>query len=93
MLAIPRRPPPPRIIFDPPPAPAGGFCECGPDRPCGKGAVWTRQHPDLVIRDGDLIADCNVASELLSLCVTRDTRRLIYMGVASNMASSTAPAA
>jgi len=85
MLAVPPQPAPARIAFDPPPAPAGDFCECGPDQPCGKGGVWTRQHPDLVIRDGDLIADCNEASELLSLCTARKIRKLIYMGVASNM--------
>ena len=85
MQAIPSHPAPPRIVFDPPPAPPGDNCECGPDRPCVNAAVWSRQHPGLTVAEGDLIADCNNVQELLNLCAERGIDTLIYMGVASNM--------
>lgn len=85
MRAIPAHPAPVKIPFDPPPAPPGDNCECGPDRPCPNAAVWTRQQPGLVIVDGDLIADCNNMQELLNLCAERGIDTLIYLGVASNM--------
>jgi nicotinamidase-related amidase len=85
MLAIPAHPAPATIPFDPPQAPQGDNCECGPDRPCRNGSVWTRQQPGLVIAEGDLIADCNNVRELLNLCEERRIDTLLYMGVASNM--------
>ena len=85
MQAIPAHSAPAPIRFEPPPAPPGDNCECGPDRPCKNAAVWTRQQPGLVIVDGDLIADCNNLQELLNLCAERGIDTLIYMGVASNM--------
>ena len=85
MQAIPAHPAPARISFEPPPAPTGDNCECGPDRPCQNAAVWTRQQPGLVIVGNDLIADCNNLQELLSLCAERGIDTLIYLGVASNM--------
>jgi len=86
MAAIAQHPVPKTIPFNPPPAPGPtDHCECGPDRPCPKGGVWTRQHPALAIADGDLIADCNNARELFSLCQERGIDTLLYMGVASNM--------
>ena len=86
MMAIPAQPEPKTVPFNPPGPPGGrDCCECGPDRPCKSGAVWTRQHPDLKIADGDLIADCNNGRELLSLCQSRGITTLVYMGVASNM--------
>ncbi|MBM4034709.1 MAG: isochorismatase family protein [Planctomycetes bacterium] len=86
MLAIPAQPPPKAVPFEPPAQPCGkDCCECGPDRPCRPGGVWTRQHPDLKIAEGDLIADCNNGRELTSLCAARGVTTLIYMGVASNM--------
>ncbi len=86
MVAIPTRPEPAIVPFDPPPQPEGqDCCECGPDRPCRNAAVWTRQQAELAIVEGDLIADCNHAHELFSLCQERGIDTLIYMGVASNM--------
>jgi nicotinamidase-related amidase len=85
MRAIPAHAVPATTSFDPPPAPKGDNCECGPGRPCRNAAVWTRQHPGLVIIEGDLIGDCNNIQELLNLCAERGIDTLIYMGVASNM--------
>ena len=86
MRAIPPRPVPARVEFDPPGPPGGrDCCECGPDRPCKNGAVWSRQHKDIRIAEGDLIADCNNGRELLNLRGERGIDTLIYMGVASNM--------
>jgi len=53
--------------------------------PCRGRRAWTRQHKDLTIAPGDLIADCNNARELLNLTQQRRIDTLIYMGVASNM--------
>ena len=86
MLAIPAQPEPKTVPFNPPGPPGGrDCCECGPERPCKARAVWTRQHPDLKIADGDLIADCNNGRELLNLCQSRGITTLVYMGVASNL--------
>jgi hypothetical protein len=86
MLAIPVHPEPRTVAFDPPPPPEGlDCCECGPDRPCKNGGVWTRQHPGLVIADTDLIGDCNNARELFNLCAERGIDTILYLGVASNM--------
>jgi len=88
MQAIPAQPVPRKVVFDPPAEPAGkDCCECGPAQPCKTTSFgrWRRQHPDLKIADGDLIADCNNARELLNLCRARGLNTLIYMGVASNM--------
>lgn len=88
MLAVPSAPEPPEVEFQPSaPPPPTDDCECGPQQPCKAGAkaVWTRQHPDLQITDGDLIADCNNGRELLNLCAHRGLDTLLYMGVASNM--------
>ncbi len=86
MQAIPQQPVPGGIEFNPPGPPGGrDCCECGPDRPCKHGAVWSRQQKDLRIAEGDLIADCNNGRELLNLCGGRGIDTLVYMGVASNM--------
>ena len=86
MRAIPPRALPKKVGFNPPGPPGGrDCCECGPDRPCKSRAVWTRQHGDLKIAPGDLIADCNNGGELLRLCGHRGIDTLVYMGVASNM--------
>ena len=85
MQAIPAGPLPERIDFNPPGPPSGDYCECGPDQPCKGHRAWTRQHPDLVIAEGDLIGNCNDQRELLNLCREKKIDRLIYMGVASNM--------
>jgi nicotinamidase-related amidase len=86
MVAIPAHAEPKTIAFDPPAEPDGkDCCECGPDRPCQNGAVWSRQQPGLEIGPDDLIADCNNARELFNLCVERNIDTLIYLGVASNM--------
>jgi nicotinamidase-related amidase len=85
MQALPAHPAPAKTPFEPPPAPKGDNCECGPDRPCQNAAVWTRQQAGLLIADGDLIADCNNLQELLNLWAERGLDTLIYMGVASNM--------
>lgn len=85
MQATPAHPAPATIEFDPPPAPKGDHCECGPDQPCPNARVWTRQQASLVIGERDLIADCNNAQELFNLCAERGIDTLIYMGVASNM--------
>ena len=86
MQIVAAHPEPALIAFDPPPTPAPtDHCECGPDQPCQKSAVWTRQHADLQIAATDLIADCNNGRELLNLCQQRGIDTLIYMGVASNM--------
>jgi len=86
MQAIPQQPLPERIEFNPPGPPGGrDCCECGPDRPCRSGLVWTRQHPDLKIAKRDLIVDCNNHRELLNLCGHRGIDTQLYMGVASNM--------
>jgi nicotinamidase-related amidase/type 1 glutamine amidotransferase len=86
MQAVPKHPAPKPVEFNPP-APPGPIdhCECGPDQPCPKGSVWTRQQPGLRIAASDLIADCNNGSELLNLCQERGIDTLVYMGVASNM--------
>jgi nicotinamidase-related amidase len=79
--------------FNPPQAPwtHTGGCECGPDRPCNatSGAVWTRQHKELVIKEGDLISEDT--QELYNLCRERGISTLLYMGVASNMCILTRP--
>jgi len=87
MQAVPAAAAPDRVTFDPPPTPPPtDHCECGPDEPCKrKYKAWSRQQPDLVIGDEDLIGDCNNGSELLNLCAARRIDTLIYMGVASNM--------
>ena len=86
MLAIPARPEPKRTSVKLPPGPCGrDRCECGPKMPCRGAGVWTRQHKDLTIAAGDLIADCNNARELLNLTQERGIDTLLYMGVASNM--------
>ncbi|MBI2929595.1 MAG: isochorismatase family protein [Verrucomicrobia bacterium] len=86
MQAIPAHAPPPQLAFNPPQAPQGDYCECGPDQPCKThGKAWSRQHPDLVIAEGDLLGDCNNGRELLNLCAARGLDTLLYMGVASNM--------
>jgi len=86
MLAIPVQPEPKTGPFNPLGPPGGrDCCECGPDRPCSPGNVWSRQHPDLKIADGDLVADCNNGRELLNVCQHRGITTLVYMGVASNM--------
>jgi nicotinamidase-related amidase len=85
MLAIPAHSAPATVSFEPPPAPAGDNCECGPDRPCQNARVWTRQQPGLLIAEQDLIADCNNLQELLNLCGERGLDTLLYLGVASNM--------
>ncbi|NIO45412.1 MAG: isochorismatase, partial [Planctomycetales bacterium] len=77
---------PDTIDFNPPGPPGGrDCCECGPDRPCTSRKAWSRQHPDLRIAEGDLIADCNNAGELLNLCRHRGIDTLVCMGVASNI--------
>lgn len=84
--AIPSHPVPAEVDFNPPGPPGGrDCCECGPDRPCKSAAVWTRQQSGLKIAEDDLIADCNNARELLSLCRHRGIDTLLYLGVASNM--------
>lgn len=86
MQAIPQHPAPKTIGFQAPPPPGPtDHCECGADEPCGKGRVWSRQHPELKIVEGDLIGDCNNGGELLSLCRERGIDTLLYTGVASNM--------
>jgi len=86
MHAIPLHPAPETIGFQAPRPPGPtDHCECGPDEPCARGGVWSRQHPGLKIEPGDLIGDCNNGSELLSLCRERGVDTLLYMGVASNM--------
>ena len=76
--------------FDPPLPPWAntGGCECGPERPCRARSVWTRQHPALIIRESDLILDCNDNRELSSLCRVRGLTTLLYMGTAANMCVS-----
>lgn len=88
MQAVPRQPLPPTVAFDPPGPPGPtDCCECGPDQPCKKESFgrWSRQHPGLVIAEGDLLGDCNNGRELLDLCTHRGIDTLLYMGVASNM--------
>lgn len=85
MTANPSHPEPMRIPFNPPQVPQGDYCECGPDHPCPKGKVWSRQQAGLQIAAEDLIADCNQGRELLSFCQERGIDTLIYLGVASNM--------
>lgn len=66
-----------------------GGCECGPERPCGNQKfVWTHQHPYLVIKDQDLIINCNDNRELYSICKEHGFTTLLYMGVAANMCVS-----
>jgi hypothetical protein len=85
LQAVPPQPEPKKITFNVPDPPQPiDCCECGPDRPCKDGKVWTRQHADLRIAEGDLIGDCNNGRELLNLCATRGIDTLLYMGVASN---------
>ena len=86
MQSLPQQPEPKKIAVNSPGPPQPiDCCECGPDRPCKAGKVWTRQHADLKIAEGDLIADCNQGRELLNLCAARGIDTLLYMGVASNM--------
>jgi len=88
MQAIPSHPLPERVAFNPPAEPEGkDCCECGPTQPCHSNSFgrWSRQHPDLVITQVDLIGDCNNERELLNFCQQRNIDTLIYMGVASNM--------
>jgi len=86
MLAIGTRPAPKRTPVKLPPDPCGrDRCECSPKMPCRGARAWTRQHKDLTISAGDLIADCNNDRELLNLTQTRGIDTLLYMGVASNM--------
>lgn len=86
MTAIPTHPEPREVSFSPPAPPEGlDCCECGPDRPCPNGAVWTRQHPGLQISETDLIADGNNGRELFNLCGERGYDTVIYLGVASNI--------
>jgi nicotinamidase-related amidase/type 1 glutamine amidotransferase len=86
MLAIPSHPMPVVQEVRLPAEPCGeDCCECGPDMPCQSRGVWQRQHPDLQIGDGDYIADCNNARELLNFAQEKRVDTLIYMGVASNM--------
>ena len=61
--------------------------ECGPDQPCHQkpSDPWSQQHPDLKIREDDLIGDCDNDRKLLNLCQERGIRTLLYMGVASNL--------
>jgi hypothetical protein len=77
----------PEFPFDPPQPPwkDTGGCECGPDRPCNaaSGAVWTRQHKDLEIDEGDFISEDT--QELYNLCQEKNIATLLYLGVASNM--------
>jgi len=77
----------PENTFDPPQPPwkDTGGCECGPDRPCNakSGSVWTRQHKDLKIEEGDFITEDT--QELYNLCREQNITTLLYMGVASNM--------
>jgi nicotinamidase-related amidase len=61
-----------------------GCCECGADRPCKAGKPWTRQHAGLVIKDGDLLIDCNCKQELSNVCAARGITHLVYMGVHTN---------
>jgi nicotinamidase-related amidase len=85
MAAIPSHPEPMRTPFNPPQVPQGDYCECGPDHPCPKGKVWSRQQAGLEMAADDLIADCNQGRELLNFCAERGIDTLIYLGVASNM--------
>ena len=88
MQAIPSHPLPEDNGFEPPEEPVGkGCCECGPDQPCitHSNGHWTRQHPDLIVAEDDLIGDCNNERELVNFCQQRGIDTLIYMGVASNM--------
>ncbi|MHC4405775.1 MAG: cysteine hydrolase family protein [Planctomycetota bacterium] len=87
MLAIPAHPMPDANGSDPPRPPWNrtGGCECGPDRPCKSRKAWSRQHADLVIRDGDFLGNCNDSRELASFCQERGVTQLIYMGVHTNM--------
>jgi nicotinamidase-related amidase len=86
MQAVPQRPEPKKIACTAPGPPQPiDCCECEPGQPCKRGAVWTRQHADLKIAEGDLIADCNNGRELWNLCASRGIDTLLYMGVASNM--------
>jgi len=86
MKTLPHHPMP-ENTFDPPQPPwkDTGGCECGPERPCNTKDiyVWTRQHEDLVIKEGDFISEDT--QELYNLCRERDISTLLYMGVASNM--------
>jgi len=79
--------PMPEYAFDPPKAPwtEMGGCECGPERPCNTNDiyVWTRQHKDLEIKEGDFISEDT--QELYNLCRERGISTLLYIGVASNM--------
>jgi len=86
MLVIPEHPVTKAVVREfPPHLLPRDHCECGPDEPCGKGRVWTRQGAGLRIDDRDLIGDCNNGRELLNLCQERGIDTLLYMGVASNM--------
>jgi nicotinamidase-related amidase len=87
MQNAPPSPLPKTVTFDPPaPPPPTDYCECGPDQPCRrKYKAWSRQHPDLLIDQHDLIGNCNLGRELVHLCAARNIDTLIYTGVASNM--------
>jgi nicotinamidase-related amidase len=46
-------------------------------------AHWTRQHPDLIVRPGDLASLSR--QQIYNYCVSRGITRLLYMGAAENM--------
>jgi hypothetical protein len=46
-------------------------------------AHWTRQHPDLIVRPGDLASLSR--QQIYNYCVARGITRLLYMGAAENM--------
>ena len=93
MLAIPKHRIPDRPALDMPEAPHSGwsYCMCSEDRPCKKHyADWLkhkqqRQHPDLVIADQDLIANCDTTNEVYNLCAERSITTLLYCGIHTNM--------
>ena len=70
MRQVPEHPEPKKVAGEwPAPPHPTDHCECGPAEPCkNKVKVWSRQQPDLLIAENDLIGDCNNGRELLNLC-------------------------
>lgn len=80
-LAAPSVPLAPMRAFQQLPVDASdGGCDCAPR--CAEGSPWTRQHPALIIREEDAIADREEAIYLLrQLGITN----VLMMGVHTNM--------
>jgi nicotinamidase-related amidase len=60
-----------------------GVCLCGPGFTCGVNYGWDGMHPDLIIRDSDLIYSSK--DEIYSLLSDRGITNVIYMGVHTNV--------